>query len=89
MVKDNKSTELNNTDKKLHISDASCSVEDIKKWVDDEIGYYDKCETVEDATDDILHDFKTHFLNIDYTMKFDKETELVEYFKSEWEQYYN
>ena len=80
---------LKNKSDELHISDVSCSIEDIKKWVNDEIGYYDECETVEDAIDDMLHDFKTHFLNIDYTIKFDKETELVEYFKSEWKQYYN
>jgi hypothetical protein len=85
----NKNTELDNTDKKLHISDVSCSIDVIKKWVDSEIGYYDECDTVEDAVDDMLHNFKTHFLNIDYTNKFDKENELIEYFKSEWEQYYN
>ena len=63
--------------------------DDIKKWVDSEIGYYDECDTVEDAIDDMLHDFKTNFLNIDYTKKFDKENELIKYFKSEWEKYYN
>jgi hypothetical protein len=63
--------------------------DDIKKWVDSEIGYYDECDTVEDAIDDMLHDFKTNFLNIDYTKKFDKENELIKYFKSEWKKYYN
>jgi hypothetical protein len=94
MNKDNKNTELDNKDEKLHISDVSCSIDDIKKWVDSEIGYYDPddCEwnyTVGQAIEDMLANFKTHFLNIDYTKKFDKENELIKYFKSEWEQYYN
>ena len=80
---------LDKSNEKLHISDVSCSIDDIKKWVDSEIGYYDECDTVEDAIYDMLHDFKTHFLNIDYTKKFDNENELIKYFKSEWEQYYN
>jgi hypothetical protein len=90
-MKEDKNLEqnLDNSNEKLHISDVSCSIDDIKKWVDSEIGYYDECDTVEDAIDDMLHDFKTHFLNIDYTKKFDKENELIKYFKSEWEQYYN
>jgi hypothetical protein len=85
---------LDKSNEKLHISDVSCSIDDIKKWVDNEIGYYDPddCEwnyTVDQAINDMLGNFKTHFLNIDYTKKFDKENELIKYFKSEWEQYYN
>ena len=80
---------FNEATENLNISDVSCSIDDIKKWVDGEIGYYDECDTIEDAVDDMLHDFKTHFLNIDYTKKFDKENELIKYFKSEWKQYYN
>jgi hypothetical protein len=85
---------LDKSNEKLHISDVSCSIDDIKKWVDSEIGYYDPddCEwnyTVGQAIEDMLANFKTHFLNIDYTKKFDKEDELIKYFKSEWEQYYN
>lgn len=71
------------------LSDVSCSTDDIKKWVDNEIGYYDDCKNVDDAVDDMLHDFKTHFLNIDYIKKFDKEDELISYFKTEWEKFYN
>jgi hypothetical protein len=70
------------------ISDVSCSSDDIKKWVDNEVGYYDECDSVEDAINDMLHDFKTHFLKIDYRKKFDKESELIKYFKSEWNQTY-
>ncbi len=85
---------MDKSNEKLHISDVSCSIDDIKKWVDSKIGCYDPddCEwnyTVNQAINDMLHDFKTHFLNIDYTKKFDKENELIKYFKSEWEQYYN
>ena len=80
---------FNESEEKLNMSDVSCSIDDIKKWVDSEIGYYDECDTVEDAIDDMLHDFKTNFLNIDYTKKFDKENELIKYFKSEWKKYYN
>jgi cell fate (sporulation/competence/biofilm development) regulator YmcA (YheA/YmcA/DUF963 family) len=80
---------FNESEEKLNMSDVSCSMDDIKKWVDSEIGYYDECDNVEDAIDDMLHDFKTHFLNIDYTKKFDKENELIKYFKSEWKKYYN
>ena len=39
MDKDNKNTELNNTDKKLHISDVRYSYEDVEKHCN-ENGYY-------------------------------------------------
>ena len=62
----------------------SCSIEDIKKWVDKEIGYYDECKNISDAIDDMLHDFKTHFLKIGLDETFENEKELIKYFKSEW-----
>lgn len=74
--------------KNLNMSEVTCSIDDIKKWVDEEIGYYDDCSSVNDAIDCMLHDFKTHFLKIDYTKTFDKEKELIDYFKSEWKEYY-
>lgn len=51
------------------MSIVNCSIENIKKWVDEEIGYYDPdgCEwnyTVEQAIRDMLYNFKTHFLKI-------------------------
>ena len=67
----------------------SCSIKNIKKWVDENIGYYDECENVSCATDDMIHDFKIHFLKIGLDDTFENEKELIIYFKSEWEQYYN
>ena len=75
--------------KALRKSNISSSIENIKKWVDEEIGYYDERKNVSDAIDDMLHDFKTHFLKIDLDETFENEKELIEYFKSEWKQYYN
>lgn len=62
---------------------------DIKKWVDNEIAFYDECETVDAAINDMLHDFKTYFLKMDNIIEtFDKEADLIEYFKNEWNKHY-
>lgn len=80
--------------KKFNESFKNVSYDDIKKWVDENIGYYDPddCEwplLVDQATDDMTHDFKTHYLNIDLDESFDMEEELINYFKQQWELYYN
>ena len=72
----------------------SCSIEDIKKWVDENVSYYDPEDvdhiyTLSQAVNDMLHNFKTHFLKMDnYEETFDKEKELIKYFKKEWMEYY-
>ena len=65
----------------------------IEKWVDENVGYYDPddCEwdyTVEQAIDDMLCGFKDDF-GIEYDESFANEKALIDYFKSEWEQYYS
>ena len=94
-MKDNKHIQrFTEHQENLNISGVSCSIEDIKKWVDGEIGYYDPddCEwnyTIEQAIGDMLYNFKTHFLKIELDETFENEKELIKYFKSEWKQYYN
>ena len=69
-------------------TNTKCDIEDIKKWVDKEIYYYDECETCLDAVYDMLHDFKVHFLKISLNETFDNENDLIEYFKHKWKSLY-
>ena len=70
-----------------------CSIDDIKKWVDENLVYYDPIYhewnyTIEDAINDMLRRFKEHFFKIDLDETFDNEEELIEYFRSEWHFYF-
>lgn len=70
-----------------------CSIDDIKKWVDENLVYYDPIfhewnYTIEDAINDMLRRFKEHFFKIDLDETFDNEEELIEYFRSEWYSYF-
>lgn len=68
------------------------SIDDIKKWVDENISYYDPddCDwnyEVDQAIDDMLYSFKNDF-GIEDDKTFNNEKVLIDYIKSEWEQYY-
>ena len=59
------------------------SFDDIKKFIDNEIFYYDG-DNEEQCVDDCLHDIKTHLLKVDLDSKIEREDELIEYIKKSW-----
>ena len=65
------------------------SIDDMKKWVDDNVVDYDWCENISNAIHYMINDFKTYFLKIGTDETFEHEKELIKYFKSEWEKYYS
>lgn len=67
------------------------SIDDIKKWVDDNLAFYDPDDydfnyTVDQAIEDMTCNFKDEF-DIDYDDKFENEKFLIEYIRSEWLEY--
>lgn len=69
------------------------SQESINNWIGKNITNYDPddCDwnySLSQAVDDMLHDFKTHVLDIDLTDTFENEEYLIKSFKKEWKEYY-
>jgi len=67
------------------------SIDNIKKWVDDNLDDYDPDDydfnyTVDQAIDDMTCNFKDEF-DIDYDDRFENEKFLIEYIRSEWLEY--
>ncbi len=61
--------------------------DNIKQYIDDEIGFYDECIDVEQAVEDLMYGLKIHFLKIEWDDTIEDEEEICEYIRKEWNEY--